>query len=98
MVEIRKKSLFTRLFGATAGERAFSCVVYFIFLLVTLTMALPFLYVIVKSFEGYDVTSGVMVEVYTFSAYKRCSATCPLSGRSSARWRSWRSERRSMCF
>lgn len=70
MVEIRKKSLFTRLFGATAGERAFSCVVYFIFLLVTLTMVLPFLYVIVKSFEGYDVTSGVMVEVYTFSAYK----------------------------
>lgn len=57
-------------FGKTAGERTFSIVNYLVFLIIGLTMLLPFVYVIVKSFEAYDISDGIMAKTYSLSAYK----------------------------
>lgn len=76
MVSARKTrgSLFKRFvdryFGKTAGNRIFHSVNYILFLLLGFVMLYPFLYVITRSLENYQLIDGVSKKVYNFAAYQ----------------------------
>lgn len=64
------KTKFNQWFGKTAGDRTFNIINTVVFVLVGLIAFYPFLYVIIKSLQAYDVSSGVQRVTFSFSAYQ----------------------------
>lgn len=64
------RAFFKRIFGGTAKERAFNAVLYFIFFVFLAIMLLPFVYVIVSSFESQELVNGIPTKIYSFAAYQ----------------------------
>lgn len=56
-------------FGVGVNSRTFHSVNYTIFFIYALITFYPFLYVLIKSFQAYDVSSGKQKIIYNFSAY-----------------------------
>ncbi len=74
MVSESKKIAFKhwlkRIFGKNPGQITFNVIIYLLFTLFTFIMILPFVYVLVVSFQQREVIDGVSHLVFGFGAYK----------------------------
>ena len=67
---VRLKRKLNGWFGKSAGDRTFHIINDIVFTLVGLIALYPFLYVVVKSLQAYDVSSGVQRVTFSFAAYQ----------------------------
>ena len=65
----RLKHWFNEGFGKTASERTFHIINNTLILLMGLIALYPFLYVLIKSLQAYDVSEGVQHVTFSFAAY-----------------------------
>ena len=72
MVKIKRaiKSFFRNAFGIQKESIIFNSINYLIFLIFTIIMVYPFLYVLKKSLESIELVNGVSQIKYSFAAYK----------------------------
>jgi len=66
----RAKQFCKHVFGSTAKDRAFNIILYLLFLILLVIMLLPFVYVIVQSFESQELVNGIPTKIYSFAAYQ----------------------------
>lgn len=66
----RLKRKLNDVFGKNAADRTFHIINNVVFTLVGLIALYPFLYVVIKSLQAYDVSSGVQRVMFSFAAYQ----------------------------
>lgn len=64
------KSFFRSAFGTQKESIIFNSINYFVFLLFTVVMLYPFLYVVEKSMQSIELINGVSTVRYSFAAYQ----------------------------